>query len=75
MKTRLTAVISKEGNDYVALNPDLDIASQGDTPESALTNLREAVDLFFETASTGEIRSRLGGETWITQFEAEYAQA
>jgi hypothetical protein len=37
--------------------------------------LREAVDLFFETASAGEIRSRLGGETWITQFEAEYAQA
>ena len=75
MKTRLTAVISKEGNDYVALNPDLDIASQGDTPESALTNLREAVDLFFETASAGEIQARLGGETWITQFEAEYAQA
>jgi predicted RNase H-like HicB family nuclease len=75
MKTRLTAVISKEGNDYVALNPDLDIASQGPTPESALINLREAVDLFFETAPAGEIRSRLGGETWITQFEAEYAQA
>jgi predicted RNase H-like HicB family nuclease len=75
VKTRLTAVISKEGNDYVALNPDLDIASQGPTPESALTNLREAVDLFFETASAGEIGSRLGGETWITQFEAEYAQA
>ncbi|MDA1341072.1 MAG: type II toxin-antitoxin system HicB family antitoxin, partial [Verrucomicrobia bacterium] len=48
MKTRLTAVISQEGNDYVALNPDLDIASQGDTPESALTNLREAVDPIFE---------------------------
>ena len=47
MKNRLAAVISKEGNDYVALNPDLDIASQGDTPESALTNLREAVDVFF----------------------------
>jgi predicted RNase H-like HicB family nuclease len=75
VKTRLTAVISKEGNDYVALNPDLDIASQGDTPESALANLREAVDLFFETASVAEVRSRLGGETWITQFEAEYAQA
>ena len=58
MKTRLTAVINKEGNEYVALNPDLDIASQGPTPESALTNLREAVDLFFETASAGEIRSR-----------------
>ena len=58
MKTRLTAVISKEGEEYVALNPDLDIASQGDTPESALANLREAVDLFFETASAAEIRSR-----------------
>lgn len=74
MKTRLTAAISKEGNDYVALNPDLDIASQGDTLESALANLREAVDLFFEIASAAEIRGRLGCGTWITQFEAEYAQ-
>ena len=75
MKTRLTAVLRKEEGEYVALNPDLDIASQGKTPDVALANLREAVDLFFETASSEEIRKRLGGETWVTQFEAEYAQA
>ena len=42
-----TAVIEREGNGYVALCPDLDIASQGDTVEEARTMLKEAVELFF----------------------------
>ena len=58
-----------------ALNPELDIASQGPTPEQALANPREAVGLFLECASPAEIEGRLSGEAWITQFEAEYAQA
>ena len=59
----------------MALNTELDIASQGPTPEQALANLREAVGLFLECASPAEIEGRLSGEAWITQFEAEYAQA
>ncbi len=59
----------------MALNPELDIASQSPTPEQALANLREAVGLFLECASPAEIEGRLSGEAWITQFEAEYAQA
>ncbi len=51
MKTRLTALIQKEGDGYVALCPELDIASQGDNVEEAENNLREAVELFFECAS------------------------
>ena len=54
----LTAIIEREGNGYVALCPELDIASQGDTVESARTNLIEALELFFETASGQEIASR-----------------
>lgn len=75
MKTKLTAVLRREEGDYVALNPELDIASQGSTREEALLNLQEAVELFLECASPNEIAGRLSGETWITQFEAEYAQA
>jgi len=75
MKTKLTAVLRREEGDYVALNPELDIASQGSTREEALSNLQEAVELFLECASSNEIAGRLSGETWITQFEAEYAQA
>jgi predicted RNase H-like HicB family nuclease len=75
MKTKLTAVLRREEGDYVALNPELDIASQGSTREEALLNLQEAVELFLEYASSQEIAGRLSEETWITQFEAEYAQA
>jgi predicted RNase H-like HicB family nuclease len=57
-----TAIIEREGDGYVALCPELDIASQGDTVEQARINLREAVELFFETAYPEEVGSRLRGE-------------
>lgn len=59
MARQLTAIIEREGNGYVSLCPELDIASQGDTIESAKQNLKEAVQLFFETASPNEIKDRL----------------
>jgi predicted RNase H-like HicB family nuclease len=45
---RLVAVVMKEGVWYSAWCPDLDIASQGKTIESALENLREAIELYLE---------------------------
>jgi len=60
----LTAVIEREGDGYVALCPELDIASQGDTVEEARANLQEALELFFETASAEEIRERLPSEVY-----------
>ncbi len=70
MKTQnLTAIIEKEGNWYVALCPDLDIASQGDSIESSISNLREAVELFYETASQQEITDRLHEEVLVTRLE------
>ena len=65
----LTAIIEREGAGYVALCPELDIASQGDTIEEARANLQEALELFFETASPEEIRSRLPSEVYITRLE------
>jgi predicted RNase H-like HicB family nuclease len=47
MKRQLTAIIEREGNGYVSLCPELDIASQGDTIEEARKNLQEALELFF----------------------------
>jgi predicted RNase H-like HicB family nuclease len=58
MQKQLTAIIEREGNGYVSLCPELDIASQGDTIEEARINLREALELFFETASPMEIQTR-----------------
>jgi len=64
-----TAIIEKEDNIYVALCPELDIASQGETVEDARTNLIEAIELFFEVASPGEIKERLHNEIFITRLE------
>jgi predicted RNase H-like HicB family nuclease len=69
MKRQLTAIIEREGDGYVALCPELDIASQGDTIEAARENLREALELFFETASPEEIRQRLHEEIYVTRVE------
>ena len=69
MKRQLTAIIEHEGDGYVALCPELDLASQGDTVQSARENLREALELFFESASAAEIKSRLREEVYVTQVE------
>ena len=69
MNKRLTAIIQREGDGFVALCPELDVVSQGDTIESARANLQEAVELFFECASPEEVEKRTGGEIFITQFE------
>lgn len=69
MSKRLTAVIQREGDGFVALCPELDIASQGDTVESSRENLREAIELFFECASPEEVGRRLGEEVFVTHVE------
>ena len=69
MSKRLTAIIQAEPPGFVALCPELGVASQGETIEHALANLREAVELFYECASAEEIAARDGGDIFITQLE------
>ena len=66
---QLTAIIEREGDGYVALCPEVDVASQGDSIEHARTNLQEALELFFETASPAEIRERMHDEVYVTTVE------
>ena len=68
-KQQLTAIIEREDHQYVALCPELDIASQGDSVEQARQNLQEAVELFLETADPTEVRKRLHSEVFITRLE------
>lgn len=56
---QFTTVIEQEDDGYVALCPELDIASQGDTVEEAKRNLDEAVKLFVKTADPSEIERGL----------------
>jgi predicted RNase H-like HicB family nuclease len=73
MNYQMTAVIEREGDGYVALCPEMDIASQGDTIEEARDNLREAVELFMECASPEEIGQRVHGEVYVTRMEIAVA--
>ena len=66
MTRQWTAIIEREGDGYVALCPELDIASQGATVTEARENLKEALELFFETASATEIQHRLHEEVDIS---------
>ena len=69
MIRHLTAIIEREDDGYVALCPDVDVASQGDTVTKARENLEEALVLFFETASAAEIADRLRAEVYVTRVE------
>lgn len=69
MLRHLTAIIERERDGYISLCPELDIASQGETIEQARNNLREALELFFQTASQEEIQSRLHEEVYVTRVE------
>ena len=66
---RLTAIIEREDDGFVAFCPELDIASQGPSIEEARANLVEALTLFFETADASEITRRLRNEVFVTQVE------
>ena len=69
MNRRLTAIVEREGDGYVALCPEVDVASQGDTVSEARDNLEEALTAFFETASEEELSRRLRNEVYVTHVE------
>jgi predicted RNase H-like HicB family nuclease len=66
---RFTAMIYREDGGYVALCPELDVASQGDSVEEASANLREAVELFLESADPSEVQGRMREEMYVTALE------
>jgi predicted RNase H-like HicB family nuclease len=74
MRQGFTAIIQREGEGYVALCPGLDIASQADTIESALQNLYEALELFFECAAPEEVERRCSNEVYVTQVDVDMGE-
>ena len=66
---RVTAVIEREGDGYVAFCPEFDIASQGTTIEEARSNLQEALALFMESAPVEEIEERFHPEIYVTGLD------
>jgi len=72
---QFTALIEHEGDTFVALCPELDIASQGETVEEARKNLIEAIEVFFETASPEESCARARDEVFVTRVEVRIPAA
>ena len=66
---RLTAIIEREDDGFVALCPEFDIASEGASVEEARANLIEALTLFLEAASPSEVARRFRHEVFVTQVE------
>ncbi|MEJ0073454.1 MAG: type II toxin-antitoxin system HicB family antitoxin [Candidatus Saccharibacteria bacterium] len=61
------AVITEEDGQFVALNPEYDVASQGDTVEVALTNLQEALELYLEELKDSKL-PRAPHQAFLTTF-------
>lgn len=49
MTYRFSALITQEGEWYVARCPELGVTSQGKNVEDARADLREAIELYLET--------------------------
>lgn len=69
MNTRMTAIVERDGDGYMAFCPEVDVASQGATVAEARENLAEALTLLFESAPRDEIDRRLRGEIYVTQID------
>jgi predicted RNase H-like HicB family nuclease len=52
MKRPFSATVWREGDWYVSECLEVDVASQGTTEEEALANLKEALELHFESPHT-----------------------
>jgi len=65
---KLSAIISKEDGEYVALCPEFDVASQGDSIEEALANLKEAVELYLEDEKEVKVSETTH---FVTTFEVK----
>ena len=64
-----TAIIRKGEKQFVALCPELDVVSQGYSIEEAISNLKEATELYIEEMGVSEEFS--SDETIIVNFEVK----
>ena len=74
MSYKVGVVIEKDEHGYYAFCPELEgCQSQGDTFEDALTNVKEAIELYLETLSVDERKQYLSHEIYTTSIEVNVA--
>jgi predicted RNase H-like HicB family nuclease len=66
MSKTFSAIVTEEDGSFVALNPDTDVASQGDTIDDALANLKEALELYIEETVTQDQVDDVPHATFLT---------
>ena len=68
-----SVVVIPENDSFSAWSPDLDIASQGDTIEEAVANLKEAIELHMECLTSPEILELTNrhGQKLMTSLEVQ----
>jgi predicted RNase H-like HicB family nuclease len=66
---RLTVILERDSEGYVALCPEIDVARQGRTLDEARANVEKAVELFFEKASDAKVAEQLPSEVRIEPLE------
>ena len=74
MSRRMNIIIEKDSNGYYAYCPELEgCQSQGDTFDEALTNIKEAIELYIETLSPEEREQLVTKEIITTSYEVQVA--
>jgi len=66
-------VVTKEGNQYSSWCPEFDIASCGNTPEEAVKNLGDALELYLTTLEEEGERERVFKERGIRVINGDEA--
>ena len=70
MRRQLTAIVKREGNGYVALCPEVDVASQGDSVAEAPGRIsRKRWPCSSRQLPTRKLRGRLRGEVYVARVE------
>ncbi len=64
-------IVTKEGNQYSSWCPNLDIASCGDSPEEAVKNLGDALELYLDTLDEEGEREQVFKEKGIRVVSAD----
>jgi predicted RNase H-like HicB family nuclease len=65
----LQSVVYREGEHFVAQCLNVDVASFGDDEIDAMGNLQEALELYFEDASTSDVPSVEAPEVRVLKLQ------
>ena len=74
MSYKVGVIIEKDKHGYYAYCPELEgCQTQGDMFEEVVSNIKEAIELYFETLSQEERKMYLSREVYMTSLEVNIA--